>query len=142
MNPGTTSATVYIIENGTLKQVYAVGESYAVTDYTAMRETEDILIAEPIETGNTWLAEDGSARTITAVNMSVTVPYGTFDALEVTTENESAYVKNYYAVGVGLIKREFISKDDPSIIISSELEDMQQGATNVINMRFLLPRFQ
>lgn len=141
LNPGTVSASVYLIEDGCLKKVYSSEETYFRYDFTGLRETEDILIKEPVEVGTLWKAPDGSDCSITALNARVEVPYGTFDALEVTTENEYSTVKNYYAEGIGLIKREFTSKEDQSIVVSSDLEELEKDVPFVQNLRFYYPDF-
>jgi hypothetical protein len=91
--------------------------------------------------GTSWKASDGSDRSITALDASVTVPYGTFKALEVTTENENSVVKSYYAEETVLIKRELTSKEDETTVVSSELELMETGVPFPQSIRFYYPDF-
>ena len=141
VNSGTVSVSVYVLENGTLTRVYSEGESYYRLDYTAVRDTDDIVLKEPLAVGTAWTLEDGSTRSITAVGVPVTVPYGSFEALEVTTEYADSTIKEYYAPGIGLVKREFVSKADLSSPITSELESMVTGAPEDVTMRFYFPDF-
>ncbi len=141
LNPGTVSITVYTIEDGALKQVYNEGETYYRYDYTASRGTEEILIQEPIEVGTSWTLSDGSTRSITAVDASVEVPYGTYKALEVTTVGKDSTLKQYYAKGVGPIKREFVSNEDTSSTISSDLATVEKDVPYKQTVRFYYPDF-
>ena len=141
INPGTAAVSVYVIEDGALKKVYFEGEIYYRLDYTRSRETEEILIKEPIKAGNSWKLEDGSTRSVTAVNTKVKVPYGTYEALEVTTAGAFSTTKNYYVSGIGLVKSEFKNNEDASSKITSELETVEQESRLKQNVRFYYPDF-
>jgi len=76
----------------------------------------------PKPLGNEVLCE------VTAVDVEVTVPYGTFKTIEITkTYDGGTFVlKEYYAKGIGLVKATSISGDYE---VSSELADIQEGVT-------------
>jgi len=139
VNPGTTTVSVYLFEDGALKKVFSEGEVYFRKDHIASRGAEDILIEEPVKVGHSWTAADGSKRSITALEAKVTVPYGEFKALEVTTDGEFSIIKDYYAAGVGLVKREFSPKEDPSQKVTSALEKLERGKAYLQSVRFYYP---
>ena len=120
-NGGTELAAVYTVEDGALKRVFSREETYFRIDYTAERTKDEILLMEPLAVGTAWTLEDGDRRSITATDASVTVPYGTFSALEVTTEHDDSISKDYYVRDLGLVKREFIVREDPANPITSAL---------------------
>lgn len=140
-NPGTTTVSVYVVGDGAVKRVYTGGEEYFRLDRTATREEDEILIKEPIKKGTSWTMKDGSERSITAVDADVRVPYGDYKALEITTQGEYSTVKDYYAPGVGLIKREFVSREGDGSPITSELEKISEGVPLVQTVRFFYPAF-
>lgn len=140
-NPGTTTVSVYVIADGALKRVYSEGEEYYRLDRTGMREEEEVLIKEPIKKGTSWTLKDGSKRSITAVDADIKVPFGSYKALEITTEGEYSTVLDYYAPGIGLIKREFVSKEGDGSAITSELEEINEGVPLVQTVRFFYPDF-
>lgn len=140
-NTGTEMVEVYTIEGGALKKVVSLGEVYYRYDFTAEREMEEIVIMEPIAVGTAWQLEDGSSRSITATDANVTVPYGTFKALEVTTENEHSTIKDYYVLDLGLVKSEFTTKEATPYVVTSDLEKYEEGNPLSENARFYYPDF-
>ena len=121
----TISAIVYVNEDGMLKKVLSVGEEYYRTNLLDTRNMDEILLKAPVELGKTWTAKAGETRTITAVDMSVTVPYGTFDAVEVTVSGDSYTTKEYYAPGAGLIKTEYYFGEVEEAAIVTELTTVE-----------------
>ncbi len=140
-NGGTESVSVYTIDNGALKEVFSQPETYYMVDYTSLSTMSEIAIMEPIAVGTTWTLDSGDQRSITAIDASVTVPLGTYEALEVTTTYDDSTVKDYYAVDVGLIKRLFTPNSDPSNQISSMLQAYEVGNPLTQNARFYYPDF-
>ena len=139
INPGTESVSVYVIDNDALKKVYSDGETYYRLDYTRQTNMDEILIKEPIEIGTTWTLAGGAVRSITAVDSPIIVPYGAYKALEITTSAEGYTTKDYYVSGIGLVKQDFISDEDASVIISSLLETVENGTPLELNLRFYYP---
>lgn len=140
-NGGTELVNVYVIEDGALKRVFAQEEVYFRQDFTAMREDSEIMLMEPLQIGTSWTLPNGAQRSITALNAAVTVPYGTYTALEVTTVYDGSTGKNYYAPGIGLIKQEFVSDEAPSEPITSELENYEEGSPLRQYAHFYYPDF-
>lgn len=140
-NTGTVTVSVYTIENGALVKGFAQGETYFMQDYTAQRTMNEVLLKEPLTVGTAWTLADGAQRSITSVDTAVTVPYGAFTALEVTTEYPDSTVKDYYAPGFGLVKSEFVSREDQSFVVLSELSAYTAGEPAVQNIRIYYPDF-
>ncbi len=141
INPGTEIVSVYIIEDGVLKEVYYRGETYYRMDLTKSRNKDEIIIKEPIKPGTSWNLEDGSTRSITAHQVDIEVPQGGYKALEVTTEGQYSIVKDYYVQGLGLAKSEFISKEDTATKVTSELEIVNKGAVAGQVIRLYYPDY-
>jgi hypothetical protein len=140
-NGGTESVSVYTIDDGAVTRVFSEGEIYYRYDYTAERTENDIIIMEPIAVGTSWTLSTGEKRSITATDADITVPYGAFKALEVTTEYENSTTKDYYVLDLGLVKKEFTAKDTPSMTITSDLEKYEEGSPLIENARFYYPDF-
>jgi hypothetical protein len=137
-NGGTTTVSVYALADNAMKKVYTRDETYFKHDFTSMSNGDEVLIKEPIKTGNTWTLKDGSVRTITDVDKQVTTPAGTYRALEVTTTGTDSAWKDYYAKDIGLIKSEFTSGEST---ITSELEKIEIGVSAKNTVRFYFPDF-
>lgn len=104
-NGGTVSARVYQNTNGELVLLYSAGEIYYKQDFTSAEPKQhDVLLKEPLKTGTKWKMDDGSTRSITGVDVSVTTPSGTYKALEVTTVGSNSTTKDYYVLNKGLVK--------------------------------------
>lgn len=140
-NGGTESVNVYVVENDTVKKVFSKGEIYYRYDYIGERTINEILLKGPLTVGTSWTLDNGATRRITATNAAVTVPFGSFSAIEVTTTDNNSTTKDYYAAGIGLVKREFTSNEDPSSPITSELERFEEGSPLNENARFYYPDF-
>ena len=126
-NGGTETVRVIQIKDGALSVNYLVSESYGRVNYMMEEATEDaeVLLMEPLTKGTTWLLKDGRKRYISAEKVPIITPYGSFDTLEVTTEGEGSISKDYYAVGVGLVKSLFLSE---GLEISSTLSMVNKNA--------------
>ena len=141
-NGGTESVSVYTIDGGALKKVFQQGETYYVYDFTGMDTMEEVLIMEPIAVGTTWTLDGGEERAITKTNAAVTVPYGSYTGvLEVTTTYDESVTTDYYAPGVGLIKRVFTMETDPANPVTSELETVEASTPYTTMVRSYYPDF-
>lgn len=140
-NPGTHSVAVFVMEDAAVKLVFFRGETYYRYKYTALREMDETVLREPIEEGNSWTLDDGAVRTITDVNADVEVPFGSFKALEVTTERDEDTVKEYYVAGIGLVKSVFIPAEDASNAVISRLETVEEDSPFVQTVRTYYPDF-
>lgn len=141
-NPGTEAVNVYIIEEGAVVNVFSEGETYYRQNLTAERVKDEIILMEPIEVGTSWKLADDSVRTITSINAQVKVPYGKFDAVEITTTTEDSIMKDYYAKDIGLIKRVFTSAEDSEFVVTSELETLETDVPLTETVRFYYPDYE
>jgi hypothetical protein len=141
MNPGTVSVSVYQYKDGELIKTYSRGETYYLYDYTNLKDKEEVIIKEPIKEGTSWSVGESSTRSITGVNKEIDIPLGKYNALEITTENNDSIIKDYYVKGIGKVKSEFVSKEDKSNPIISELQNLEKNATNKQDINFYFPDF-
>ncbi len=93
---------------------------------------------EPIKKGTTWTLEDSSKRTITELDVDVSVPAGNYKAVEVTTEGLHSTTVDYYAPDVGLVKSVWINKEGGEEV-SSSLRAIEENAVLVQNVDFFYP---
>jgi len=136
---GTVSSIVYTARDDALVMTLSRGEQYGRANMIGQTNTEDILIKEPIAVGTAWQS-NGYARAITAVDVEVAVPYGTFKALEVTSENDYSVSKDYYAKGIGLIKTEYRPKEEEGVVITSELKAREADVPVTLHLNVYFPR--
>lgn len=126
-NGGTVSTSIYEFSEGALKRVYFQGESYQPVNLLAkgFKSNESmVILKEPLQTGKEWSTSSGQRR-IVQTDAQVNTPAGVFNnciKVDISEKNSSALTYEYYAKGVGLVKREFI---DGTMIISSTLENYQ-----------------
>lgn len=102
---------------------------------------ELVLLQEPIKEGTTWTLADSSKRTITGVNVDVSVPAGNYKAVEVTTEGSHSTTVDYYAPEVGLVKSVFVSNEGGDEV-SSSLRAIEENAVLVQNVDFFYPNIE
>jgi hypothetical protein len=117
-----------------------------------------LVLKEPLTKGATWTRTSGTTADgttidlvaeVTAENVDVTVPYGTFKAIEITvTRPESEeYIKEYYAKDIGLIKTEqraATTEPDGTMYytdLSSELEAIDKNMDYSDTGYFFYPDF-
>lgn len=140
-NPGTSMARIYELKDGVLKVLLNKGETYYREDYLrnpslAGELSEDILIQEPLEKGNSWTLTNGNKREITGTDIKVTVPYGEYEAIEVTTTDINGITKDYYAKDIGLVQSKYIVGNDE---ISSSLEKVEKNTPYKTQVSFYYP---
>lgn len=107
MNSGTNFVKVLEYKNGELTEVFAEGEFYHIENMlNANTNSNNIVLKEPLEVGNTWSNNEGSTMEITSLDRKIETPSGTYDALEVTTEfKDGGRQREYYAKDIGLVAR-------------------------------------
>ena len=127
--------------------------NYAINyDLSTISKYQDaIIIKTPIEKGNKWtrMTLDQTTTTgesvrytetaeITEVHKSVTVPYGTFDAIEirVTNSDDSTEKFEYFVNGLGFIKAEYVLGTER---VSTELASITEGFTLEQEVGFFFP---
>lgn len=139
-NGGTDTVRVLELKDGTLSIVYTVNECYYRKNFLAMtQEAPEILLMEPLQVGTAWTLPDGRKRVISSVDTTVVTPYGSFQALEVTTEDENAVTKDYYAAGVGLVKSLYESKEAADMKVSSILSKVNKNTPFTQSLRIFYP---
>lgn len=138
MNGGTSAAEVIEKTKDAITLIGRKGEVYHREDLTDMPKgaESEILIKTPLEVGNTWTIPNGHKRTITAIDKAITTPYGELKALEVTTEGKDAIVKDYYAKGIGPVKRIYTAKADKKFIVTTEIKEVNENTPMTEDVRF------
>jgi hypothetical protein len=124
-NGGTQ--TVQVMEGNSLSIAIIVTreENYYRDNILKINSVEEpeILLTEPLKKGTKWTLPDGRKRYISDTEKEISVPLGTFTAIEVTTEEKGGKTKEYYAKDIGLIKREYYSD---GLVITSSLKEIRE----------------
>lgn len=124
-NPGTTVVKIIEISQGMVREIYSEGEFYHIEDILDLEgDREEVLLKEPIRLRNSWPDSEGNTREITGVDVDIETPYGSFKALEVSTDINEATVKEYYAKGIGLVAHIY---KDGDFEIKSLLKSIKEG---------------
>lgn len=139
INPGTTIVKVLENKNGELSLITSREEFYYKDDLTHLASnapSKEIILKEPLAVGTTWTISNGIKKTITNASANISTPYGTFNALEVTTEAPDYTAKDYYALNTGLVHSVFIVNNSE---ISSSLEKIDTNAFLTENIKLFYP---
>jgi len=122
-NGGTISSSIYRFSDSAVTRVYSKGESYDSTNALEngfASNDNTVIIQAPLNKGSNWQNDDNIKREIVSLSASVATPAGTFkNCLHIKWYGSDYVTNEYYAKGVGLVKREFISGGQT---ISSTLE--------------------
>jgi hypothetical protein len=136
-NGGTEIVKVIQVTADAVKVVFSRGETYFRESFlNRTSDKEDIILKAPLTVGTSWKQSDGNTSTITGVDVDVTVPLGTYKAIEVTTKTKGGDNISYYAAGVGLVKRAFKTSTDE---ITSSLKEIKENAAHSKMMSFYFP---
>ncbi len=140
-NGGTETVRVMELKDGTLSVVYSAGECYYRENFLdRTQEKPEVLLMEPLNAGTEWTLPDGRKRSITSTNTALVTSYGSFRTLEVTTEEENAVTKDYYAAGVGLVQSLYQSKEtNNGMKVSSTLSRVNKNAKLTQTLRIFNP---
>jgi hypothetical protein len=137
---GTDTVHVLELKDGTLSVVYTVNECYYRKNFLTMTQEEpEVLLMEPLQAGTAWTLPDGRRRAISSIDTKVVTPYGTFQALEVTTEEENAVTRDYYAAGVGLVESLYESKEAADMKVASILGRVNKNTPLMQSLRIFYP---
>ncbi len=112
-NGGTETVRVLEIKNGKLSVISRIDECYyrdSILDKEAKVEEAEVLLMEPLVQGTEWTLPDGRKRYISGTDIDVETPLGSYQALEVTTEDTESILKDYYAYQIGLVKSIYASE--------------------------------
>lgn len=128
VNPGTVFVRVLEYKNGTLTEMFSEGEFYHIENMiNANSNSNNIILQEPLELGNTWSNSTGNEMKITALNTEIETPSGNYQALEVTTEfGEGRVQKEYYAKDIGLVARIYTDGDMEVSTLLEKIENKEQ----------------
>lgn len=140
-NGGTEVVKVLEYQDGQLVINFAEEETYYRENMInrGPDEAQDILLKEPLEKGTQWTLSDGRKRYISDVEVNVTTPLGDYKALEVTTEGENDAIKDYYAIGIGLIKSVFTTNEADGYEVTSTLSKIDENKPLTQQVRFFFP---
>lgn len=139
INPGTTACRIIENKNGELRLIKSVGEFYYRDNLTGSKNSKyEILLKEPLKVGNTWALPDGTKRFISRLDAEVSVPYGKFKALEVTTKEKDSVVYSYYVKNLGLVKTLYKFNNGT---IETNLIKVESNASVVQTIKFYYPDF-
>lgn len=131
-NGGTKVGMVYQYKDGKLMVVYSQEELYEEENLLEKEnQMEEVILAEPIEVGNSWTAQ-GQKFEIISLKEKVVTPAGEFDdCIKITAKaDESEDINNlYYKPGLGLVKQEFIVGESK---IVAELEEYKVSTYNEV----------
>jgi hypothetical protein len=73
-----------------------------------IKELRTELLNEP-----TWAFDEETSKTITALDLTISTPAGTFtNGIEITEQSASIYSRRYYAPSIGLILIEVLEGDE------------------------------
>jgi len=102
---GTNLILVYEVTENQIRLIFSEEEYYSTEkiDDVVPNRSETILKA-PLEVGTKWDSEHGGFFEVTAVDMEVTTPAGTFTTIEVTYQYNEFWTRFYFARDLGLIK--------------------------------------
>ena len=126
-------AEVFRFTDTSLTLVYSENRFLRHEDLTGREELLSIeWIGAPLKKGAKWTSVDQpsgdiSTASVTAVDVEITVPYGTFKTIEVTktfSDDPDFISKEYYAKGVGLVKEMSISGER---VVASELAEVHEN---------------
>lgn len=134
--------TDYVLEysDDKVTLVYSDLNDYFFRDFTGKEPNyEAVILQKPFKLGSKWEPESGAQAEITGMDVDVTVPFGSFKAMEVTTKYEaSGYeLKEYYVNEIGLVKSIQQKEGEPTLTTS--LKDFQKDYTNKIDLTVYYP---
>lgn len=126
---------------------------YSATKYNYLEFANDkpqntnyLVLKTPFEKGAKWLMDEAQGGLIhceiTDMEAEVTVPAGTFTAMEVKTtydDSETTYQLQYYAKGIGLVKQ--VTVTDTKTYLT-ELSDIIEDAAMSQDIIFFFPSYE
>ena len=109
-NGGTVIAAIFKSTNTAVTRVFSRPETYDRTSLLDQPPSENtVILSTPLAVGTKWNS-GGVEREIVAVDATVDSPAGKFvNCIKVRIPGNDSTVFEYFAEGVGMVKREFIS---------------------------------
>jgi len=136
-NGGTETVRVIEVKDGKASVVFLQNECYYRANFMdRTNQKEEILLMEPLIEGTNWTLPEGRKRFISGTKVPVETPYGSFEALEITTNETDGTTKDYYAVGVGLVKSVY---EADQMRISSNLDQVNTNRAFTQNITVFYP---
>ncbi|GAA0495033.1 GerMN domain-containing protein [Alkalibacterium sp. m-11] len=128
---GTDVVTVYEYTEDEIREIFVRPETYFRDDMmdtglSSAQDDHEIILQLPIEAGHSWESPTGSVTEITDVAVEIDLPFGTFDAIELTREREGNTTVYYYADGIGLVER-ISNPGDDEMEIRSTLTELAEN---------------
>lgn len=135
MNPGTNLVKVIEHKDGIVKEIYTEGEFYHIENMLdANPNSEEIILKEPLEVGNSWSTESGHSKEITSIDSTIETPAGTYKALELTTAMDGGAVqKEYFVEGLGPVARIY---KDGDFEVKTLLKEILESRENIEVMSY------
>lgn len=131
INSGTTFVKVLEYNNGELKEVFGEGEFYHIENMLkANRNTDNIILKEPLEVGTSWSNSDGDIMEITSLNKEIETPLGLYETLEVTKQFKNGSIeKNYYGRNIGFVGSIY---EDGDFQVKTLLKSIENHGQNIL----------
>ncbi len=109
-NGGTVSASVFETSAEAITRIFFQAEEYGETNHLNSKPNQNLVILKtPLQVGTKW-TQKTETREIVDLNATVTTPAGSFDkCLKVKITHQDSIINEYFKVGVGMVKQEFIS---------------------------------
>lgn len=135
---GTDVVTVYEYSDDEVREIFVRPETYFRDDMmdtglSSSQADHEIILQLPIEVGHSWESPTGSVTEITDVEVEIDLPFGTFDAIEVTREREGNTTVYYYAEDLGLVER-ISNPGDDEMEIRSTLTERSENQPEELSM--------
>ncbi|GHU73850.1 hypothetical protein FACS1894188_00450 [Clostridia bacterium] len=120
---------IFKVENGTLVLINGDTTRYHFEDETGNAPQKDmVLLKEPLTLGATWTVSGTDTATVTGVDVDISLPFGNYKALEVSSVTASGYdQKEYYVKDIGLVKTMY--KVNGGAELSSTLKKITENTT-------------
>ncbi|MGB4018343.1 MAG: hypothetical protein WBK78_02475 [Syntrophomonadaceae bacterium] len=115
-NGGTVVAEVFQVDDAAITRVFFAGEKYEQENMLESgfnSNDQTVILKSPLEKGTVW-KNDNETREIVAIDARVMTPAADFSdclQIKITNPDSTSIVYEYYAAGVGMVKREFIDGD-------------------------------
>ena len=127
----TDVVTVYEYTEDEIREIFVRPETYFRDDImdtglSSAQDDHEIILQLPIEAGHSWESPTGSVTEITDVEVEIDLPFGTFDAIELTREREGNTTVYYYADRIGLVER-ISNPGDDEMEIRSTLTELAEN---------------
>ncbi len=139
-NGGTVTTKIYELNNGVLTRIFSQEETYYRENLLDVAAADpEVLLMDPIKVGTRWTLADGRIRSIVSTNVRVSVPMGSYDAIQVITEdpkNASNNTNDYYVKDIGLVKTVFSMAE---MEISSSLKEISENVFQTQTVQFYYP---